>query len=203
MAIRPIPKLHSGLRDLSGSRGDHGEILGSLFQLSTVTTEPLTTLLLTTNRLYYTPVYIPRASPDVFTVVEFELTVAAGAGGVIRAGIYRSDPLNGRPTGAPIGETGTFPVTGVASVYDITLPDTALPAEGVYWLASVAQVGAPAPTLRAIRGFIPWAGSGPFIGIVSVTDCVGWFKDGISGALPSTHIGLGRIPDAAPRLLVQ
>ena len=203
MAIRPIPKLHSGLRDLSGSRGDHGEILGSLFQLSTVTTEPLTTLLMTTDRLYYTPAYIPRASPDVFTLVEFELTVAAGAGGVIRAGIYRSDPNTGRPIGAPIGATGTFPTTGIASVYDITLPDTALPAEGVYWIASVAQVGAPAPTLRAIRGFIPWAGSGMFSGNVDETDCVGWFQAGVSGALPSTHAGLTRIPDSAPRMLVQ
>jgi len=196
-------KLHRTLPDLGGSHGDHGQLLGSLFQLSTVTTEPLTTLLMITDRLYYTPVYIPRRSPDIFTLAEFELTVAAGAGGVIRAGIYRSDRLTGRPTGAPLAETGTFPTTGVASIYDITLPDIALPSEGVYWIASVAQVGVPAPTVRAIRGFIPWSGAGLFLGNVNVADCVGWYKAGINGALPTSHAALLRIPDAAPRFLIQ
>lgn len=127
------------------------------------------------NTVRYSPIWLDRAC----TVTDLAVNVTAlAASSTARCGIYADDG-NGFPTGAAIG-SGIIDTTatGVRTIGSLTI---AVPAAGLYWLASCSQGGT--PTLSSFSGFM--AGVIGFAG--AATNLTGYQDtNSTSGALPST-----------------
>lgn len=184
MAIRPIPALHSKLRDLPGSRGGHAFALVQEQSLLTTAAPGVGTLLLVNGRIYATPFYVPRTRP--FVGANVRVTTAGSAGvAIARFGFYATSALNPLP-GSLLADAGTL-ATDALGLLSFSLPGApiTLP-EGIYWFAVVGQ-GSPATqaTLQAATGRNPFTCFG--LGDPAFTDLVG------VRSIAATH--LGALPD--------
>lgn len=129
----------------------------------------------TLSRVHYTPWQVPSAC--TINQLGIESTVAAGAGGVIRLGLY-ADNGSAVP-GALLVETTaldtTVPAAFISEAVDVDLD------AGLYWFASCAQVAA--ATFRSRSGHNPFFGRAIAAGQVNFG---GYFENGVAGALPAT-----------------
>lgn len=91
---------------------------------------------LTSNTIYYTPFLIERR----VTISDLGLNInTASAGNNIKLAIYANNAATGRPTGAPLAETGNMSTTSTGIVTaDITGANVTLD-PGIYWVAMWAD----------------------------------------------------------------
>lgn len=136
----------------------------------------------TVNTLTAFPFVVPNACS--ITKIGSEVTGAGGSGSVVRIGLYADDGT-GYP-GALVVDAGTIDGTS-ATVQDITLGSSVELTAGVYWSATVAQVGT-APTLRVWN--IPSLMSIPMRLGTSTPGAgalgIGYGQGSVTGALPAT-----------------
>lgn len=126
------------------------------------------------DRVYYTPIFVPRRTTFDRIAVDHTST-AAGAGGVQRLGIYST--ASGDKPGTLILDAGTVDMTTAPALKAITISQTLNP--GLYWLATVGQV-AGSPALRALTSGVVQAPG------AATTQSTGFTQNSVSGALPST-----------------
>ena len=187
MAIRPIPKLHKGLRDVQGSGGSHAFGLVGLQGLLTTAAPGVGTILLVNGRIYLTPFYVPRFRP--FVGANLRVTTAGTAGALIRFGVYGTNPAAPQPSGgALMFDCGTLAGDALA-LLSFPMPGGSLTLdEGIYWFAVVGQ-GSPATQATVSSA----TGRNPFFcpaGDPAFTDLVGF------RSIAATH--LGALPDPCP-----
>jgi hypothetical protein len=142
-----------------------------------------TTSSVTLDRVNYYAVIVPNA----VTVdrIGAEVTTAGGAGSVVRLGMYAHDYSTDLP-GTLVIDAGTIDGTSTG-FQEVTISQALDP--GIYWVASVAQVGS-APIMRGFAGGAP---SAPWLSRGTSTAGAGGAnlqahprEAGVSGALPGT-----------------
>lgn len=137
----------------------------------------------TVNTLRVAPIVVP--STLTIDRIGLEITVAGGAGSVVRLGLYKDSTVHPGFPGALSFEAGSTIDGTSVSYQEVTISKTLV--AGLYWLAAVAQVGT-APTVRSTQSY-----SMPqhFKAGTDVSNA-GWFTSGVTGAMPDPW------PDAAP-----
>jgi hypothetical protein len=96
----------------------------------------------TSNRLFYLPIYITRTTSFDRIGITHAAT-PAGAGSVVRLGIYNS--TNDLPSTLVL-DAGTVDLTTAAAYKEVTISPAQSLSVGVYWLAAVAQITSGSPT---------------------------------------------------------
>lgn len=153
-----------------------------------------TTLALAVNTLYAVPLSVGAAAS--IDRMACETTVAAGAGGVLRYGIYLDDG-SGRP-GALLFEAPTVDATAAAGVLSATITQSL--SSGLVWLACVGQVSA--CTVRSSTASVyPVAYNSSTLDPGGF-DLAGYRQLSVSGALPATFT-VGAVATNVPRLYVR
>jgi hypothetical protein len=128
----------------------------------------------TNNRLYYQPIYVPRTiTVDRFAVTH--VATSAGAGSVMRLGIYNS---TGDLPSTLLLDAGTVDLSTAANAFKtVTVSQVLTP--GVYWLACVAQITSGSPTFATgVPAFMVPDGGNTFTGVK--------FEAGVTGTLPAS-----------------
>jgi hypothetical protein len=159
----------------------------------------VTTLAMTASREYAVPFEV--TSEVTINELDVEVTTAVAAT-TVRLGIRNHDPATGEPVnGAPLLDAGTVSsaTTGVKALAISSLNLK----PGWYWYTCTAQGGAP-----TVRASAPWAvlwpapTKGASAAALSQFNILGYYQDGVTGALPSTWAST---PNAfgAPRMLVK
>jgi hypothetical protein len=130
---------------------------------------------LTSNRLFYAPIYITRTTSfDRIGITHAATT--AGAGSVVRLGIYNS--TNDLPSTLVL-DAGTIDLTTAAAYKEVTISPAQSLSVGVYWLAAVAQITSGSPTFATGNLIMPVpSNNNTFTGTK--------FEAGVTGALPAT-----------------
>jgi hypothetical protein len=130
---------------------------------------------LTANRLFFVPIYVTRTTSfDRIGITHAATT--AGAGSVVRLGIYNS--TNDLPSTLVL-DAGTVDLTTAAAYKEVTISPSQSLSVGVYWLAAVAQVTSGSPTFGTGNPIMPVPSS-------TNTFAGSKFEAGVSGTLPAT-----------------
>jgi hypothetical protein len=138
------------------------------------------------NRAHFSPIYVVQNSraPIVISKASINVTTAAGAGGVVRIALWKSDASGGWDFTQKVFESGAISTTSTGMkdyVVSATLP------EGIYWQSYVPQV-----SNCSVMGYnnsdsgLQTQGGNPG----QMADY--WYQDGISGAypgFPSPNVG--------------
>lgn len=130
---------------------------------------------LTSNRLYYIPIQVPRTTTFDRIAISHAATTA-GAGSVVRLGIYNNS--NDRP-GSLLLDAGTVDLTTAAGLKTITISQQLTP--GIWWLAAVAQVTSGSPTFTTSAPYIPCPAG-------DVTNNGVLFQNSVTGTLPDPSV---------------
>jgi hypothetical protein len=158
------------------------------------------------NSLYVAPIYIPNSiAIDSLT---FEVTVAAGVGGVVRLGVYTMG-ADGLP-GTLVCETPTISTTSTGIKTGAV--SSTIPAAGWYWVGGVPQVAA--CTYRTVSAWHPFAYSGLSAPSTNMIHAGYLSVDAansattVTGALPAAFTAPGMTPfraaltSAPPRIFI-
>lgn len=150
-------------------------------------------LALTQNLLYASPIWVPRSC--TLDKIGAEITTAA-ASSTLRLGIYADDG-NARPGAKLVEASATVDGTSqTAQEKDMSLAV----AQGLYWLACVAQGGTPTVRSNAnpVHGYV-FPTLGTALGANPVSSVT---QASVSGALPSTFT-VGGQAIREPRIVVR
>ena len=158
------------------------------------------TLAMTLNRLSLHAVYSGR-SGIIINQMDVTTTIAAGAGGVTRVGVYRisnqDDPFSwaaGVAWATLLTEFGTIDITTAAGQKTTTLgsPTLAIPARTWFAVGGVEQVAAATRNVGGTAGAAKFSPMGsPSASGYSGTVALAWYQDSVSGALPATFTPAG------------
>lgn len=146
-------------------------VTGQYTSTSSITTAATTR---DTNRLYYLPFLITVTTTFDRIAINHALT-AAGAGSVVRLGIYNS--TDGLPSTLVLDAGPNVDLSTAAGFKFIAISQTLTP--GLYWLAAVPQITSGSPTFTVAPPSI----AVPSDGSVSAGTK---FQSGVTGALPAT-----------------
>ena len=152
------------------------------------------TLAVTLNRLHLHALY---SGPTAITInpMDVTTTVAAGAGGLIRVGIYtitdQENPFTWTAGVAWAGllvDAGTIDTTTTAGQKTITLgTPQVVPARTWFAVGGVDQVAAPTRNVGGTAGAARFSPLGsPTAAGFTGTIAISLYQDSVSGALPST-----------------
>lgn len=135
---------------------------------------------LTVNRSFCTGLYVPRGG--AIDRVGIEVTTVGGTGSVVRIGLYADS--DGLP-GTLLFDAGTIDTATAIGYIQATVNWTGLN-DGLYWIATVPQVGTPAPVVRSVS--TPLGGLAPYrpTSISNNPDAWGVYGQNMTGALAST-----------------
>lgn len=146
------------------------------------------------NRIYYTPIWIPK------TLTFDRITIRTGStfsgSGVARLGIYNNDPALTTPTTVVL-DAGTVAPTAANSTYEITI-NQSLNA-GMYWMAFVSQTNA--TTNNFVTATNPTFQFHIGNNASGLNQFIGWYEDGMSGALTTATTSLTRSSNNVTPLL--
>jgi lysophospholipase L1-like esterase len=159
----------------------------------------VTTMALTASREYAVPFEV--TSEVTVNELDVEVTTAAAAS-TVRLGIRAHSPATGEPlSGAPLVDAGTIDstTTGVKpkAISSLNLKP------GWYWYTVTAQGGA--PTVRASAPFaVAWPAptKAASAAAISQFNALGYYQDGVTGALPSTWASSPNV-FGTPRMLAK
>ena len=134
---------------------------------------------LTLNRSFCTGLYVPQGG--AIDRVGIEVTTVGGAGSVTRIGLYADN--NGLP-GELLFDAGTVDTATATGYLQATVNWTGLN-DGLYWVATVPQVGT-APIVRSVSA--PLSGFAPYrnTSISNNPDNWGVYGQNMTGALAQT-----------------
>jgi len=137
---------------------------------------------LTLNSIQYRPAWLPAGTMDRIGV---DVSTIGTAGAIIRCGLYND---NGGVPGGLIAEatTGadTYPFDATATGVKNAVINAAIPINGIYWFAVVAQVAA--SSIQGGPSWNTWRTSLGTTAIGGTTTPVGELQNSVTGALPST-----------------
>ena len=146
------------------------------------------------DRSYCTGLYVPRGGG--IDRVGIEVTVVGGAGSVTRIGLYADN--DGVP-GSLLFDAGTIDTATATGFIQATVNWTNLN-DGLYWVATVPQVGT-GPTFRSVS--TPLGGFAPYrpTGISNNPDSWGVYGQVMTGALAATFTLTAQI--GVPLILIR
>lgn len=152
------------------------------------------TLLMLLNLAYFVP--FTAGTAGNIDRIAIETTVAAGAGGVFRMGVYADDG-NGKP-GTLLFDTGNVDATVAAGIIAPTIAQFVNKSQ--LWLCAVNQV-AQATVRSSSASIYPVAYSAATLAAGGF-DLAGYSQTGVSGALPATA-AVNSIAQQVPRLYLR
>jgi len=128
-----------------------------------------------TNRAWFLPIVIDKRTAFDRIAIVHAATIA-GAGSVVRLGLYANATDGNDYPDALITDYGTVPTDTAAAPKEITISPTLDP--GLYWLCFCAQTTSGSPTFQ----------SGPAIFLPPTTTFISsawFFRNSVTGALPN------------------
>lgn len=152
----------------------------------------------TNGVMYAIPIYFNR--PLVLDRIGVDVTIAGGAGSLIRLGIYNSSATNAGAPGTLLLDAGTVDSTGTG-LLEITISQAV--SAGTYWLIAVPQgTPTPEPTIRCSGGDMLGVGFSTGTIVTTGTATTGFTYSGVTGALPTPYV-VGGTTGSAPRVVVR
>ena len=148
------------------------------------------------NRLMLVP-FVFQA-PALVNSIRINTTIAAGAGGIARLGLYICDRVRAYPN-TPLFDSGSFATDGAPGLLGPTGLTIKVPGPSIVWAGLVCQVALPTMSMIPTTSVNPAFGLGIQAAAFQVITAA--ILDGIAGALPNpctTGATLSRNSNDAP-----